>query len=154
MRWPPPLRVRLSIIAVVLVGAGLVAAGVATRLELRSFLLDRTDRQLHSAAGPVLAYFLRGDTDAGAQGQVLGVLAPGSYAAVVRGDGSIAAAQPFGTGVPRKALAQRAVHAPVGASTATGYRIVVLLSDGTGPGPQLPPGSRLVIAMPLSDVDS
>ncbi|HEY7259282.1 MAG TPA: HAMP domain-containing sensor histidine kinase [Gaiellales bacterium] len=152
VRWPLPLRVRLSVIVVVLVGAGLLAAGVATRLELRSFLLDRTDSQLRSAAGPVLGYFVRGDTDPGAQQQVLGVLAPGSYAAVVRPDGSIARRQPFGNGVPGKALAERAVHAPAGASSAAGYRIVVLVSDG-GPG-QLTAGSRLVIAMPLSDVNS
>ena len=83
IRWPLPLRVRLSIIAVVLVGAGLVIAGVATRIELRSFLLGRTDRQVRSAVPPVLAYFIRGDTDPGAHDQVLGVLAPGSYAALV-----------------------------------------------------------------------
>jgi two-component system, OmpR family, sensor kinase len=149
-RWPPPLRVRLSIIAVLLVGAGLVVAGVATRLELRSFLLDRTDRQLQSAAGPVLAFFVRGDSDTGAQQQVLGVLAPGSYAAVIRADGSIALAQRFGTGVPGKALAAQALDAPVGVSTVAGYRIAVLSSEGT----PLPPGDKLVIAMPLSDVDS
>ncbi len=152
--WPPPLRVRLSIIAVVLVGVGLVVAGVATRLELRSFLLDRTDRQLHSAAGPVLGFFIRGDTDTGAQQQVLGVLAPGSYAALVSSSGSIAAAQRFGTGVPGKELAGRALAAPVGDSTAAGYRFAVLTSSDTGPGPQLTPGSRLVIAMPLGDVNS
>jgi two-component system OmpR family sensor kinase len=151
MRWPPPLRVRLSIIAVVLVCAGLIATGIATRLELRSFLLDRTDRQLRSAAGPVLGYFVRGDTDAGAQDQVLGVLAPGSYAAVVSPDGRIVS-QPFGTDVPEKTLAERAVDAPVGVSSAAGYRIAVLVSGG-GPG-QLPAGSRLVIAIPLSDVNS
>jgi two-component system OmpR family sensor kinase len=149
-RWPPPLRVRLSIISVLLVGAGLVVAGVATRLELKSFLLDRTDSQLQSAAGPVLAFFFRGDSDTGAQQQVLGVLAPGSYAAVVAPDGSIAAAQRFGTGVPGKALAARALDAPVGVSTVAGYRIAVLSSEGT----PLPPGDKLVIAMPLSDVDS
>ena len=152
MRWPPPLRVRLSLIADVLVGAGLVVAGVATRLELKSFLLDRTDRQLHSAAGPVIAFFIRGDTDTGAQQQVLGVLAPGSYAAVVSPDGSIAVARRFGTGVPGKALAAQALDAPVGVSTVAGYRIAVLTSDETGP--PLPPGDKLVIAMPLSDVDS
>jgi two-component system, OmpR family, sensor kinase len=154
MRWPPPLRVRLSVIAVVLVGAGLLVAGVATRLELKSFLLDRTDGQLHSAAAPVLAYFIRGDTDSGAQQQVLGVLAPGSYAAVISPTGTIAASQRFGTSVPGKALAARAIHSPVGVSSAAGYRIAVLSSDGTGPGPQLQAGSRLVIAMPLSDVNS
>jgi two-component system, OmpR family, sensor kinase len=153
MRWPWPLRVRLSVIAVVLVGMGLIVAGVATRLELKSFLLDRTDKQLQSAAEPVLSYFLRGDTDAGAQGQVLGVLAPGSYAAVIASDDRVVASQRFGTGVPGKTLAANAVHSPAGVSTVDGYRIAVLSSVG-GPGPQLGTGSRLVIAMPLNDVNS
>jgi two-component system, OmpR family, sensor kinase len=149
--WPLPLRVRLSVIAVVLVGAGLLVAGVATRLELKSFLLDRTDRQLRSAVQPVLGFFIRGDTDPGAQEQVLGVLAPGSYAALVSPDGTIIRSQPFGSGVPRKALAERALHAPVGASSAAGYRIVVISATGGGP---LPEGSRLVISMPLGDINS
>jgi two-component system, OmpR family, sensor kinase len=152
--WPLPLRVRLSIIAVVLVGAGLLVAGVATRLELRSFLLDRTDRQIRSAVPPVLGYIIRGDTDPGAQEQVLGVLAPGSYAALVSADGRIVRSVRVGTGVPGSALAERAVEAPNGASSAGGYRIVVITSGGTGPGPQLTPGAKLVIAMPLSDVNS
>ena len=151
-RWPLPLRVRLSVIVVVLVGAGLLAAGIATRLELRSFLLDRTDSQLRSAVPPVLGFFIRGDTDPGARDQVLGVLAPGSYAALLGPDGSfIAGPQRFGTGVPGKMLGERAVHAPVGTSTAGGYRIAVISANGGGP---LPQGSRLVIAMPLSDVNS
>jgi len=154
MRWPPPLRVRLSIIAVVLVGAGLLVAGVATRLELRSFLLDRTDRQIRSSAPPVLGYLIRGDTDPGAREQVLGVLPPGSYAALVSADGTIVRSLRVGTGVPGSALAERAVEAPNGASSAGGYRIVVITSGGTGPGPQLAPGAKLVIAMPLSDVNS
>ena len=81
------LRLRLSMLAVVLVAAGLLAAGIATRYELRGFLIDRVDTQLQSAATPVSLYFARGDTDAGAQGQVLGVLPRGSYAAVVAADG-------------------------------------------------------------------
>ncbi|HSD03982.1 MAG TPA: HAMP domain-containing sensor histidine kinase [Gaiellales bacterium] len=152
MRWPPPLRVRLSIIAVVLVGAGLLVAGVATRLELRSFLLDRTDRQIRSSAPPVLGYLIRGDTDPGAREQVLGVLPPGSYAALVSADGTIVRSLRVGTGVPGSALAERAVEASVGASSAAGYRIVVITSGGTGP--PLSPGAKLVIAMPLSDVNS
>jgi two-component system, OmpR family, sensor kinase len=154
IRWPLPLRLRLSLIAVVLVGAGLAAAGVATRLELSSFLLDRVDSQLTSAEQPVLAYFIRGDTDPGAQTQVLGALPPGSYAAVISSSNKVVVSQRFGTTVPAKALAAEAVKAPYGVSTANGYRIAVFSSTNIGPGPRLRSGSRLVIAMPLSEVDS
>ena len=71
------LRLRLSMLAVALVAAGLLAAGIATRYELRGFLIDRVDSQLQSATNPVSLYFERGDTDHGAQGPVLGVLPRG-----------------------------------------------------------------------------
>ena len=88
------LRLRLSMLAVVLVAAGLLAAGIATRYELRGFLIDRVDSQLQSAASPVSLYFARGDTDEGAQRQVLGVLPRGSYAVVAPG-GSVLASLYF-----------------------------------------------------------
>ena len=72
------LRLRLSMLAVVLVAAGLLVAGIATRYELRGFLIDRVDSQLSSAAEPVSLYFARGDTDQRAQGPVLSVLPPSS----------------------------------------------------------------------------
>jgi two-component system, OmpR family, sensor kinase len=153
IRWPLPLRLRLSLIAVLLVGIGLVVAGVATRIELRSFLLDRVDSQLGSAQQPVLFYFLRSDTDPSAQDEVLGVLPSGSYAAIVSND-KVVVSQPFGSDVPATELAAAAADAPTGESTANGYRFAVLTSDAAAPGPQLRPGNRLVIAMPLSEVNS
>ncbi len=154
IRWPLPLRLRLSLIAVLLVGLGFVVAGLATRLELRSFLLDRVDSQLRAAEQPVVGYFIRRDTDPGAQAQVLGVLPSGSYAAVVSSNNEVVLSQQFGSDAPGKALTAAAIRAPVGVSTASGYRIAVLGPEDTGPGPQLQPGNRLVIAMPLSEVNS
>jgi hypothetical protein len=44
------LRARLLVGMVVLVAAGLAAAGAVTYEEQRSFLLDRVDQQVESAA--------------------------------------------------------------------------------------------------------
>ena len=43
------LRARLTVLSVLLVGVGLVAAGIATRQELKGFLVHRVDEQLVSA---------------------------------------------------------------------------------------------------------
>ena len=99
-----PLRLRLSIVAVVLVATGLLIAGLATRYELQSFLIDRLDRQLSAAAPPVLFYFARGDNDPGARQQVLGVLPQQSYTAVLAANDRVVASQFFGTGSPPAAL--------------------------------------------------
>ena len=110
------LRLRLSMLAVVLVAAGLLAAGIATRYELRGFLIDRVDSQLQSAASPVSLYFARGDTDEGAQRQVLGVLPRGSYAAVVAPDGSVLASLYFDDGGVPANLKHEVTQAPLGTS--------------------------------------
>jgi two-component system OmpR family sensor kinase len=144
------LRLRLSILAVVLVAAGLLAAGIATRYELRGFLIDRVDSQLTSAATPVSLYFARGDTDLGAQQQVLGVLPRGSYAAVITGSSHVAASQYFGTGSAPEDLQKAVISAPDGTSTQGEYRVYVThgqATDGSTP-------VRLVIATPLQDVNS
>jgi two-component system OmpR family sensor kinase len=153
LRWPLTLRLRLSIMAIVLLGVGMIVAGVATRVELRSFLLDRVDGQLNSAQQPVLAYFIRGDTDPGAQDQVLGMLTTGSYAAVLSAQDRIVVSQRFGSGAPSKTLAATAIQGHDGVSTINGYRVAVL-SSTSGPGPTLRTGNRLVIMMPLTDVES
>jgi two-component system OmpR family sensor kinase len=144
------LRLRLSMLAVVLVAAGLLAAGIATRYELRGFLIDRVDSQLQSAQTPVSLYFARGDTDQGAQGPVLGVLPPGSYAAVITGSSHVAASQYFGRGSAPEELQEAITSAPDGTSTHGDYRVYVThLQAGDGSTPV-----RLVIAAPLHDVNS
>jgi two-component system OmpR family sensor kinase len=143
------LRLRLSMLAVVLVAAGLLAAGIATRYELRGFLIDRVDSQLQSATTPVSLYFARGDTDPGAQQQVLGVLPPGSYAAVITGSSHVAASQYFGRGPTPEELPEAMINAPDGTSTRGGYRVYVTRGQAIGGAPV-----RLVIATPLHDVNS
>ena len=119
------LRLRLSMLAVVLVAAGLLVAGIATRYELRGFLIDRVDSQLASAAAPVSIYFARGDTDPGAQGPVLGVLPQGSYAAVVITGGSDVAAPSTSARGRHPRTAARGDQAPGGTSTQGDYRVYV-----------------------------
>jgi two-component system, OmpR family, sensor kinase len=149
-----PLRIRLSLVAVCLVGAGLLVAGLATRYELQNFLIDRVDKQLSGAGQPVTAYFLRADNDPGAQQQVIGVLSPGSYAAVISADGRIVASQYFGTGSAPHGLNEAARDADIGSSSADGYRLAVLPVGGSPDGGTGSPQNRLVIAMPLDDVNS
>ena len=124
------LRLRLSMLAVALVAAGLLAAGIATRYELRGFLIDRVDSQLQSATNPVWLYFQRGDTDQGAQGQVLNVLPPDSYAAVITGSSNVAASQYFGRGSASDGLQQAVISAPDGTSTQGDYRVYVTHGHG------------------------
>jgi two-component system OmpR family sensor kinase len=144
------LRLRLSMLAVVLVAAGLLAAGIATRYELRGFLIDRVDSQLSSAAAPVWFYFGRGDTDEQAQRQVLGVLPRGSYAAVITGDSHVAASQYFATGSASEDLQHAVVNARDGTSTQGDYRVYV--THGQPDAATTP--VRLAIATPLDDVNS
>ena len=145
------LRLRLSMLAVVLVAAGLLAAGIATRYELRGFLIDRVDSQLQSAADPVSNYFARGDTDPGAQHQVANALPRGSYAAVVDPGGSIAASLYFDEGAVPAHLRHEVTEAPVGTSTYDGYRMYATPGiPGTLGGLNV----RMVIATPLHDVNS
>jgi two-component system, OmpR family, sensor kinase len=151
------LRARLSIIAVALVAVGLLATGVATRYALRSFLVDRLDQQFQPAVDPVMHYFARGDSDDGARRQVYGALPPDSYAAVVSADGQIMQTQFFGRGNPPDHLDSIAGEAPIGISSDDGYRIDVISAadaGGGGPGPSIDPTARLVMAVPLADVDS
>jgi two-component system, OmpR family, sensor kinase len=144
------LRLRLSMLAVVLVAAGLLAAGIATRYELRGFLIDRVDSQLQSATTPVSLYFARGDIDNGAQQPVLGVLPPGSYAAVITGSSHVAASQYFGRGAAPEELQEAITGAPDGTSTQGDYRVYV--THGQPDAASTP--VRLVIATPLHDVNS
>ena len=144
------LRLRLSMLAVVLVAAGLLAAGIATRYELRGFLIDRVDSQLQSATNPVSLYFERGDTDHGAQGPVLGVLPPDSYAAVITGSSNVAASQYFGRGSASDGLQQAVISAPDGTSTQGDYRVYVT----HGQADEGSASVRLAIATPLNDVNS
>ncbi len=147
-----PLRVRLSVLAVVLVALGLLASGLATRQELRSFLIDRVDAQFRPAVGPVLHAL--GDGDEGALREAAGSLPPHSYFAVLSSGGSIVVHRSLGY-APAD-LSEHLGSAPDGISTLHGYRVDVTPGDQLGPDggeAPLPPGSRLAIAIPLADVN-
>jgi two-component system OmpR family sensor kinase len=149
------LRARLSLITVALVAVGLVAAGVATRLALQSFLIDRVDQQFQPAVQPVAAFFLRGDGDEGAQRQIYGVLPPNSYAAVLSANGQVLASQPFGTvdGHTAEQIVKAGAKLSSGTITADGYRVAIIPASQTSDGG---PGltTRLLLAIPLSDAES
>jgi two-component system, OmpR family, sensor kinase len=134
-----PLRTRLTAITVVLAGIGLLVAGVATYFALQSFLVDRLDQQLHTAAA-----------DQGLQGALLGrtpitadQLPPEGYALLITSSGS--SAIHFGERVT--ATPPFLATAPIGYSSVGGFRILNL-AVGDGPGSTV----RVVVAIPLSDV--
>ena len=47
------LRARLTALTVVLVAAGLIAAGIATHYALEGFLIDRVDQEFLNPQGPL-----------------------------------------------------------------------------------------------------
>ena len=52
------LRLRLLLVLVGIVAAGLLVADVATYASLRSYLFSQVDTQLQSAVGPVTEYVI------------------------------------------------------------------------------------------------
>jgi two-component system OmpR family sensor kinase len=147
-----PLRVRLVLVAVVLVAAGLTIAAVATRLALESFLLDKVDQQFAPARRPlVITLGHQGD---GPTPDLQGLLPPGSYATLTPFSGGTPTPRYFSpTSSAPASLVGLTAAAPLGRSTAGGYRIeVTQVADG--PGGPITPDARLAIAIPLSDVRS
>ncbi|MDX6519973.1 MAG: two-component system, OmpR family, sensor kinase [Gaiellales bacterium] len=157
-----PLRVRLVLVAVVLVAAGLTIAAVATRYALQSFLLDKVDQQFATAQRPLVITLNHPDTNPPTPGlQLEGLLPSGSYASFTPLSGGGTMSVYF---LPRQqapaSLRALVASAPLGRSTAGGYRIEVTQVSADGPGgPGGPttagtPDARLAIAIPLSDVRS
>ena len=159
-----PLRARLTATSVLLVALGLVAAGVATHFALRSFLTDRIDQEFGPAEGVALHYVSDTDHDTGAIDNALPLNA---FVVVVLPNGRLRRAHFHGTGSVTEELRELAQRAPVGYSSAQGYRVrslptaEVVKASGRGGGPpggpqqqlQTPPG-RLVIAISTHDVNS
>jgi two-component system OmpR family sensor kinase len=115
------LRARLTVVSVLLVALGLAGAGLATHYALRSFLLDRVDQQFAPAAGPAVHWVT--DHDIGARQCIDNALPLNSYvAAVLPGDDHVVRAHIHGEG-RREPLAELAEHAPLGYSSAGGYRL-------------------------------
>jgi two-component system OmpR family sensor kinase len=148
-----PLRVRLVLVAVVLVAAGLTIAAVATRYALESFLLDKVDQQFASAQRPLVITL---DHPAGDRPppDLQGLLPPGSYASLTPLSGGTPSHVYFSPDQAPASLAGLTAAAPLGRSTAGGYRIDVTQVAPPGPAGPTAPDARLAIAIPLSDVRS
>ena len=159
-----PLRARLTALSVLLVALGLAAAGVATHFALRSFLIDRVDQEFAPAEGPALHWV--SDGDAGARRCVENALPLQSFVAgVLPGDDRVQNALFHGHGKVTDDLRELAEHAPLGYSSAGGYRLRTVPAAqvatslgrapvcGRHPGPP-PPGEKIVIAISTADVNS
>ena len=87
------LRSRLLLVVLGLVGLGLLATDILTYRALRSFLLDRVDRQLVAAQKPVGYQLL----EPGRRSQPLSdaIIPDGTYAAIVDVDGHVVRSVPF-----------------------------------------------------------
>ena len=144
-----PLRVRLAILAVVLAACGLLVAGVATRYALERFLIDRVDQQFTSAEGS-LSHL--GDTDHAPPAGVFNGALPSHSYAIVYPSGYSVWFSPNGS--PPDDVVKEAAEAGYGQHSIGGYRFDVVAmhadrADGDGP-----TNGRLVMAVPLSDVNS
>jgi two-component system, OmpR family, sensor kinase len=147
-----PLRVRLVLVSVALVACGLLVAAIATRYALERFLVQRIDQQFIAAADP-LSRFL-GSTESPPPNALQGLLPYKSFAVVLPDDsGNYQYFVPSG-GRPPEDLQDVAEEAPYGFSSAAGYRIKVVHVRAADPDSDLSPSARLVMAIPLSDVNS
>jgi two-component system OmpR family sensor kinase len=146
------LRARLLVVTAALAIVGLVAADVATYVQLRSFLVQRVDRNVDASA-PVLARSLtfHGSPDPG-ELQQLAQSTPGVYVGLLNADGPTmwrAFPKPGEDPTPRPTLpddvvATQSSMITLGAvSGSTHYRARIEPLTG---------GYALVVAAPLSDV--
>lgn len=158
------LRARLLIVTLVLVAVALSAAGWATHVALRSFLMDRVDRELVSAQIP--ASFGLDDGDGASPGaQTGGRFPPGIPPdSVVQVRLASGAQQTYDT---RRDASSAALSLPdvvrPGFSTidlpgAPGDYRALSVTQGSPVARQLgprslPDGAALIIAVPLSDVN-
>ena len=163
------LRLRLLTVLVALLGLGLVVADTVTYRSLRSYLVTRVDQQVQMAE-PFLSRQLGaglpyggppGGRDGGRPG---GGGVAGTYGALVAGDGTVLARSapmtPTGTTTasPSISAVTTAAHDALAAPTgATGVRTV----DGAGgvdhyrlEARAAPDGQAVVVAVPLSEVES
>jgi two-component system, OmpR family, sensor kinase len=159
-----PLRARLTAASVLLVALGLVAAGAATHFALQSFLIDRVDQEFGPAEGPALDWV--SDGDGGSRHCVDNALPLNAYVVAVLPGGALQYPHFHGRGRATDELGELAQRAPLGYSSAGGYRLRSLdtaqVAAGLGPAPVCGPGGdqhaapagRLVIAISTADVSS
>jgi two-component system, OmpR family, sensor kinase len=152
-------RLLLAVAAVALVG--LVAADVATYTALRSFLVDRVDESLAAAHGPLIRS-LFGPLDRGPGGDAGGLAsaAPGAYVELRAPDGSALVSQStrgeFATARPR--LPEHVSGLSSNGDESQTFFTVDSAAGGNGQfrvrAERLPDDSVLMVALPLTDVNS
>jgi two-component system OmpR family sensor kinase len=163
-----PLRARLTALSVLLVALGLAGAGVATHYALRAFLIDRVDQEFAPARGAALHWVT--DHDRGARQCIDSALPLNSYVAVVLPNGHLLHPYFHGSGTRPDEFAEAVAHAPLGHSSAEGYRLLsvpaaqaVAGPHGGGPACGAPrafeaqarvPAGKLVIAISTAGVSS
>jgi two-component system OmpR family sensor kinase len=162
-----PLRARLTALSVLLVALGLATAGVATHYALQAFLLDRVDQEFAPAQGAALHWVTDGDS--GAQQCVDNALPLDSYVVAVLPNGTLLHPHFHPSSARDEEVTEAAATAPLGYSSAAGYRLQsismaeVARHPGGGPVCPGPPGlagsahvpaGRLVIAISTAGVSS
>src|SRR5262249_27249819 len=147
------LGLRFVLLAVGLVAIGLVVAGVATRYALERFLIQRVDQQASPATLHQLSDGIAGE---GPPQAAVGLLPKGSFATVIPACQTCHSLDfnPEDTAGDADDLQHLASDAPYGYSSADDYRIVVVPVHRFDPNNPAPANARLVVAMPLSDVNS
>lgn len=145
------LRARLVLLLAVLAAAGLVIAGVVTYAELRSFLLDRVDRQLVASTAALDRAIVRGGPAARRSVGQLARTAPGTYVELRDATGAVldsAALWPPGQTGAVPAL-------PADVEDRSGKTFTVDAADGSTEfrvRAQARPFGTLIVAAPLDDV--
>jgi two-component system, OmpR family, sensor kinase len=169
------LRARLTALAVLLVLFGLAAAGIATHVALQSFLVSRLDQEFGPAEGAALHFATDTDNDSPSRQALDNVLPLNGYVVAILPNGHLLRPYFRGHGKASEELIELAVHAPMGISSDDGYRVRVVpaaaverqLSAGAAPQkqdnggqgqqqqpPPIPKGTRLVIAISTSEMNS
>ena len=158
MRLSLRARLLLAVAAVALVG--LVAADIATYTALRSFLLDRVDESLTAAHRPLIrSLFGPPERGSGGDASALAAAAPGAYVELRAPDGEALVSQStrgeFTTSRPRLPD-----HLSGLSSNGDESQTFFTVSSAEGNGEfrvraeRLPDDSVLMVALPLTDVNS
>lgn len=155
------LRARLMAVVLALMVVALVAAGWATHVALRSFLIDRVDRDLREAPFAARGALL-GATGAGPAGRPRRIdpgLPDGAIVELRDADGGLAVGtnvRPEGSEVLTLPESVADGYSTVSVDGGGEYRVLALRAGSSGdlPGPGgLPEGTALRIGFPLAEVD-
>ncbi len=155
------LRARLLIAVAAVALVGLVAADIATYTALRSFLVDRVDESLTAAHGPLIrSLFGPLDRSPGGDAGALASAAPGAYIELRAPDGSALVSGStrgeFATSRPR--LPDRVSGLGSNSVESATFFTVDSARGENGEfrvrAERLPDDSVLMVALPLTDVNS